>query len=132
MATEFALERSDCAAIGSFEEVKALLCEVVPTVKFGWALSGPEKLKIATERGIEFPDVLRKAMETFPSLLEGRAEQKDWMLELGLGHSEQVLCLYLTPRGADEKGELQQILTALEARIGGTIVVSGEEQNRLT
>lgn len=129
MATEFALERNDKAAIGSFEELQTMIRGIFPGVQSGWTTSGPDKLKMAAERGIEFPPDLREALKTLPSLLEGRFESDGNCVEFGLGYEQPVMCLYVTPRGGSPA--LDQQLAELEARVGGTFVVSGEETNRL-
>ena len=130
MATEYALERTDASPIGSLDDVQALIRSVFDSVAFAWTQSGPDKLKLAEERGIEFPPALAKSLETLPSLLEGQAVGDGWHIAFGLGHSEPVMCVYLTPRDPDNMLETQ--LSALESAIGGTIVISGEEKNRLS
>ena len=130
MATEYALERADASPIGSLDDVQALIRSVFDSVAFAWTQSGPDKLKLAEERGIEFPPALAKSLETLPSLLEGQAAGDNWQVSFGLGYSEPVMCLYLTPR--DPGNALEKQLAALEAAIGGKIVVSGEETNRLS
>lgn len=129
MATEYALERKDASAIGSLDDVQALIRSVFDSVQFAWTQSGPEKLKLAEERGIEFPAALAKSLETLPSLLEGRAAGGNWQVSFGLGQSDPVMCIYLTPHDPDNALDAQ--LAALEAAVGGEIVVSGEETNRL-
>ena len=129
MATEFALEREDASAIGSLDDVQALIRSVFDSVQFAWTQSGPEKLKLAQERGIEFPAALAKSLETVPSLLEGLAVGGNWQISFGLGHSEPVMCIYLTTHDPDNALDAQ--LTALEAAVGGKIAVSGDETNRL-
>ena len=71
MTTEYALERADASPIGSFDEVQSVIRSVFDAVEFAWTQSGPDKLKLAQERGIEFPPELVKSLETLPSLLEG-------------------------------------------------------------
>jgi len=129
MATEYALERDEKAPIGSFDSVQSLIREVFPTVEFQWTQSGPDKLALAAERGIEFPPELREALKTLPSLLEGRFATDEALVEFGLGFQEPVRCLYVTPRGSS--ATLNQQLSKLEAKVGGKFVVSGEETNRL-
>ncbi len=129
MATELALERDDKGEIGSFAEVRAIIEAVFPEVQFGWTTSGLEKLRIAAERGIEFPPAMRASLEKLPSLLEGRAALADALVEFGLGYEEPVCCLYVTPRG--DATDLAERLSALERAVGGQFVSSGEETNRI-
>lgn len=125
MATELTLRRADGRSFGSFEEVQALIRGHFPTVRFCWTASGPEKLRIARERGIELPPVIREAMEALPSLLEGAVEGDGYHVTFGLDHEEPVPCLYVTPRG--DAPELRRGLAALEAEAGAEFKVSGED-----
>lgn len=129
MPTELALERDDKGELGSFADVQALIRSVFPDARFGWTTSGPEKLRIAEERGIEFPPAMRKALETLPSLHEGRAALGDVFVEFGLGYEEPVRCLYVTPRG--DAPDLDDKLSALKVAFGGQFVISDEETNRI-
>ena len=124
MATELALECHDKTPLGSLADVQDIIRDIFPEVKFGWTTSGPEKLRIAAERGITLPPQLAKILETLPSLLEGRHEAEEYFVEFGLGHEDPVLCLYVTPRG--DGAELTNRLSALEERFQGTLVVSGD------
>ena len=130
MATEYALERADATPIGSFDDVQGLIRSIFDSVTFAWTQSGPEKIKLAKERGIEFPPALAKSLAISPSLLEGRAAGSGWQISFGLGHSEPVMCLYLT--SSDPRNALETQLSALESVIGGTIVICGDEKNRVT
>lgn len=125
MATEFTLRRADGLPFGSFDEVKSLICRLFPEVKFFWTRSGPESLRLAEERGIEFPEQLRKALETSPSLLEGVAEGPGYHVSFGLGHEEPVSCLYVEPRG--DSTVLERGLSELEAEAGAELKIAGEE-----
>lgn len=130
MATELALERADKCEIGGFDEVQTLIRSVFPDAQFGWTTSGPQKIQIAAERGIEFPPALRKSLETLPSLLEARAALGEALVEFGLGYEEPVRCIYVTIRG--DSPDLDEKLSALEAAVGGQFVIRGEETNRIT
>ncbi|MBA4064245.1 MAG: hypothetical protein C0501_11125 [Isosphaera sp.] len=124
MATECTLRRADGRPFGSFAEVQALIHRLFPAVVFGWTTSGPDKLRIAKERGVEFPPVIRESLETLPSLLEGVAEGDGYHVTFGLGHEEPVACLYVTPRG--NAPELGRGLTGLEAAAGARLELSGD------
>ena len=128
MATELALERNDKGEIGSFAEVQAIIRSVFADAQFGWTKSGLDKLRIADERGIELPEMIRKSLETLPSLRGGRAALDGALVEFGLGHHEPVCCLYVTPHG--DAPDLEDKLSALESAVGGEFVISGEETNR--
>src|SRR5262245_12625753 len=125
MATEYTLRQADGHPFGTFDQVQAMIRRLFPNVEFGWTTSGPEKLRMARERGIELPPPIRQALETLPSLLEGVAEGDDYHVTFGLGHQEPVPCLYVTPRGLAP--EVDRGLAALEAEAGAQFKVSGEE-----
>jgi hypothetical protein len=124
MATEYTLRRADGQPFGTLEEVQAIIRRLFPNVKFYWTTSGAEKLRLAKERGIELPPMIREMCERLPSLLEGVAEGKAYHVTFGLGHQEPVDCLYVTPRGTAAK--LQKGLAALESLAGAEFRVSGE------
>jgi len=107
-----------------------MIREVFPTAQFGWTQSGQDKLRLAAERGIEFPPALRESLETLPPLLEGRFEGDGIFVEFFLGHEEPVKCLYVSPR--INSPSLDQKFSELETKVGGTFVISGEETNRPT
>jgi hypothetical protein len=125
MATEYTLRRADGRPFGSFEEVKSLISRLFPAVEFFWTTSGPEKIRLAEERGVKLPSHIRQWMETLPSLLEGVAEGDGFHVTFGLGYEEPVRCLYCTPRG--DAPELECGLAALVAEAGAEFKVSGEE-----
>jgi hypothetical protein len=125
LATEYTLRRADGQPLGTFAQVQAVLCRLFPGIDFGWTTSGPEKVRLAAERGVELPEAIRRWMETLPSLLEGVVEGDDFRVEFGLGDREPVPCLFVEPRGLSP--ELDRLLTALEAEYGGELVVSGSD-----
>jgi hypothetical protein len=125
MATEYTLRRADGQPFGSFAQVQALIRQWFPSVEFFWTTSGPEKIRLAEERGVKLPPHIRAWMETLPSLLEGVAESSEFHVTFGLGLDEPVACLYVTPRGMAP--ELDRGLAALEAVAGEEFKVSGAE-----
>jgi hypothetical protein len=128
MAIDYALERDDKGPIGSFAAVQEVLRDLFPSVEFGWTTSGLEKMRLAEERGVTFPPELLKVLPNLPSLLEGFVDAGEYLVEFSLGHQEPVRCIYVTPRG--DSPELDAKLAALEKRIGGAFVFSGQETNR--
>lgn len=124
MATEWTLRRSDGNPFGSFEQVKALIRQLFPSVEFFWTTSGPEKIALAASQGITLPPEIMAYLPDLPSLLEGVAEGEGFDITFGLGHIEPVSCLYVTPRGVSP--ELERGLTALEAEAGAAFKISGE------
>ncbi len=124
MGTEYTLQRADGQTFGTFAEVQDVVRRLFPEAKFGWTTSGAEKLRIAKERGIELPAVIREACERLPALFEGVAEGRDYHVSFGFGHQEPVTCLYVTPRGGGPK--LEKALKALEEFAGSEFRVAGE------
>lgn len=125
MATELTLRRADDQPFGSFEQVQELIRTHFPMVEFFWTTSGLEKIALASERGITFPPEIMAYLPGLPSLLEGVAEGDDFHVTFGLGHVEPVPCLYCTPHGVSP--ELDRGLSALEAFVGATFQISGDE-----
>jgi hypothetical protein len=99
MATEFTLRRADGKPFGSFAQVQALIRRLFPSVEFFWTTSGPQKIRLAGERGVVLPPHIREWMATLPSLLEGVAEGSAFHVTFGMGYEEPVACLYVTLRG---------------------------------
>lgn len=95
-----------------------------PSVTFHWTTSGLEKLRIAKERGIEFPPALREGLESLPSLLEGVAEGPGWRIDFGLNHLDPVRELVIEPRGDYEKIEAH--VRSIEETLGSRFRVHGE------
>jgi hypothetical protein len=125
VAIAYTLRRRDGQPLGTFEQVRATVSRLFPGVEFFWTTSGVEKVRLATERGVELPEHIRQWMETIPSLLEGACEGDDYYVEFGLGHEEPVAALYVEPRGESE--ELQRRLAALGQEYGGELVFAGSE-----
>ena len=124
MATDYVLSFKDDRTLGTFAEVEAMLRAIVPDLVFGWRTSGPEKIRLAAERGIEFPPAVREHLQSFPALYEAVAEGDGYYVEFCLGPSEPVTELVVEPRG--DHPELHQWLRELEARVGTTLRIYGE------
>ena len=90
MATEYTLQRADGRPFGSFEQVKARISQLFPSVQFHRTTSGPEKIALAAERGITGPPALMAVLPNLPSLLEGVAQGDGFDVTFGLGHQEPV------------------------------------------
>jgi hypothetical protein len=125
LATEYTLRRPDGQPLGSFAEVQALLRRLAPGVEFGWTTGGTEKVRQAAENGVELPDDIRRWMESLPALLEGAVETEEYLVTIGLGHEEPVPFLVCEPHG--EGAELERLLAALEAEVGGELMVFGTD-----
>jgi hypothetical protein len=125
LATEYVISFRDNRPLGSVEVIQTLIRTHFPSVKFYWTTSGLEKLRIAKERGIEFPPVLRQGLETLPSLLEGVAEGSGWRIDFGLGHLDPVTELIIEPRG-DEYETIEPRVREMEKVLGSKFRVHGE------
>ena len=125
MATEFSLRPRDGRDLGSFANVQALLQRVFPRIDFGWTTSGPEKVRQAEANGVKLPEAIRRWMEALPAVLEGFVEGDDYLISFGLGYEEPVRFLTVEPRGVGD--ELQRNLEALEAAVGGALLVYGTD-----
>lgn len=124
LATECVISFRDNRPLGSVEAIQTLIRTHFPSVTFHWTRSGLEQLRIAKERGIEFPPALRVGMESAPSLLEGVAEGPGWRIEFGLGHLDPVTELIIEPRGQYEK--IEPNVRAIEQALGSEFRVHGE------
>lgn len=82
------------------------------------------KLRIAKERGIEFPTALREGLESLPSLLEAVAEGPGWRVDFGLNHLDPVRELIIEPRG--NGAAMDGGIRAVEKALGSTFRVHGE------
>ncbi len=126
MPTELVLERHDGRSIGSFHEVQGVISEIFPETRFYWTTSGPEKLKMAEERGIQFPPELHQSLTSLPSLLEGIYESGDaGAISFGLGFQEPVHRIYVTPLGWSD--ELELAIEHLANKIEGTCKINGDK-----
>ena len=124
MATDYVLSFKDNRPLGTFAEIEAMLRAIFPDVVFGWRTSGPEKIRLATERGIDLPPAIRKQLEALPALYEAVAEGETYYIEFCLGPSEPVTELVVEPKG--DHPELQRWLGELETRLGTVLRGYGE------
>ncbi len=106
------------------EAIQALIRTHFPSVKFHWTTSGLDKLRIAKERGIEFPPALREGLESLPSLLEGVAEGPGWRIDFCLNHIDPVRELLIEPRG-DEYEKVEGSIRAIEQALGSRFRIHG-------
>jgi hypothetical protein len=125
MILDMVLRRADGRPLGTFEQVQATLSRLCPGVDFGWTTSGPEKVRLADERGVQLPEAIRQWMETLPALLEGIYEGDGFLVEFGLGCQEPVESLHVAPHG--DVPELERLLAALESEFGAELVLPGLE-----
>jgi len=125
LATEYVISFRDNRPLGSVEAIQTVIRTHFPSVQFHWTTSGLEKLRIAKERGIEFPPALREGLESLPSLLEGVAEGPGWRVDFGLNHLDPVRELVIEPRG-DEYEKAEPAIRGIEQALGSKFRVHGE------
>lgn len=99
MGLDGRLRRLDDLPLGTFAEVEAVLQAAFDGAQFGLTPSGSDKIRIAAKRGVEFPEAIRKAMETMPAMMQGVYEGEGFSVEFSLGDSEPVSSIDLTLRG---------------------------------
>ncbi len=124
MASEFVLNFLDGRSLGSVEQIQTMLQRFFPNIKFHRTTCGLEKLRIAKECGIVFPPAMQEILPSLPSLLEGVAEGEDWRVDFGLGSSDPVKELIMTPRGSHT--DLDKSLSEIEATLGTSFRIHGE------
>lgn len=124
MATEYVISFRDNRPLGSIEAIQSMIRMHFPAVQFRRTTSGQEKLRIAKERGIEFPPALRASLESLPSLVEGTAEGPGWHVTFGLGHLDPLTELVVEPHGDHE--DVVAGLRAIEKALDSTFRVYGE------
>jgi hypothetical protein len=124
LATEHVISFKDCRPLGTVEAIQSLIRTHFPSAQFRRTTSGQEKLRIAKERGIEFPPALRASLESLPSLVEGVAEGAGWHVTFGLGPGDPLAELVVEPRG--DHADVDAGLRAIERALGLTFRVYGE------
>ena len=123
MATEYILSFRDNRPLGTFAEIESLLRGTFPNVQFVWRTSGVEKLRLAEERGIEFPPLLREGLESLPSLYEAIIHADGCYVEICLGAAEPVIELIVEPKGYHP--DLERWMLELESKLGTELRMHG-------
>jgi hypothetical protein len=124
VATEYVISFKDNGPLGRIDAIQSLIRTHFRSVRFRRTTSGQEKLRIAIERGVEFPPALRASLESLPSLIEGVAEGPGWHVAFGLRHLNPLTELVVQPRG--DHADLDAGLRAIEKALRSTFRVYGE------
>jgi hypothetical protein len=82
--------RDDGKPLGSITEVQRALKSAFPGIELGRLPSGVEKIQATAEKGIEFPDVLRRHFETALAEYGGDYEGPDFSAQFYLGADDIV------------------------------------------
>ena len=99
MGLDGTIRRADGRPLGTLDEVRRALVDVFPGIILGQNLSGAERIRIAAERGIEFPEVLRKSLERIPAKFGADYVGPEFSAEFLLGADETVQTVDVVPYG---------------------------------
>jgi hypothetical protein len=115
----------DRSPLGDREAVEQAIASAVPGVRFYHEPSGPEKIAVTRERGVEFPEVVRRHLEQQPASRQGDFEGDGFFVWFFLGAEPQLGSLPVELRGESERAV--PLLRQLAARTGWVVEgVSGE------
>jgi hypothetical protein len=90
MGLDGTIKRLDGEPLGELVEVKDALAIAFPGIVFGLLPSGVDKIRLAAERGIAFPESLREQLERIPARNGGDYEGPDFSAQFSLGTSKIV------------------------------------------
>lgn len=82
MAWRITVRRIDGTPLGDLPTVRRRIEAILPSIQFYQAVSGAEKIAAAREAGVEFPDVVRQALEKCPAVLQADYEGDGFFLRL--------------------------------------------------
>jgi hypothetical protein len=105
MGLEGTIKRRDGRPLGSIAEVQTALSSVFSGVTLHRSLSGIEKLQIATEQGITFPEILREHLASSPSKYEGAYESAEFSVEFYMDDSEVIQEIGVVLRGTTSRSK---------------------------
>jgi hypothetical protein len=91
MGLDGTIKRPDGKPLGEVGFVQQALAAAFPGIVFGTLPSGADKIRLAAERGIVFPDVLRTQLERIPAKHGGEYECPSFSAQFSLGSSSEVL-----------------------------------------
>jgi hypothetical protein len=90
MGLDATIKRPDGLPLGQLADVQQALRAVFPGIVFGRLLSGIEKIQAAAERGVAFPDGIRRNIESLPARHGGDYEGPGFSATFILGSSDVV------------------------------------------
>lgn len=116
MGLDATIKRADGKPLGTVAEVEKILAVAFPGVVFDRLPSGAEKIQAAKQKGIEFPEILRKHFEAAPAQHGAEFNGPDFSAQFSLGPSDVVQEIDVTLRGKTTASERN--LAVLEKRFG--------------
>jgi hypothetical protein len=99
MPWEVVIQSSDNAELGAVAAVREKMSAALPDIKFYVEPSGLEKLAAMRERGIEFPEILRKHLEQSPASLQADFEGNDFSMQFYGFESQPLRTIRVEVRG---------------------------------
>jgi hypothetical protein len=90
MGLDGTIKRGDGSPLGPVAKIQQALAEVFPGIVLGRLPSGAEKIRIAAERGIVIPDIIRQSLESTPARYGGDYQGPDFSAQFNLGAAEIV------------------------------------------
>ncbi len=85
MGLDATIKRADGEPLGPVAVVQEALAVAFPGIVLGRLPSGAEKIRVAAERGIVFPDVVRQHLELAPAWYGGDYQGPDFSAQFNLG-----------------------------------------------
>jgi hypothetical protein len=110
MPWEVVIQSPDNAELGDLAAVRDKMTAALPGIQFYSEPSGPEKLAAAREKGIEFPEVIRKHLEQSPATLQADFEAGDFSMQFYGFESQPLRTIRVEVRG---NGNPLPVLAAL-------------------
>src|SRR5688572_26304703 len=105
MGLDGTIKRPDGKPLGDVRFVQQALAAAFPGIVFGMLPSGADKIRLAAERGIVFPDVLHKQLEAIPAKFGGEYEGPSFSAQFSLGSSSEVLLVDVVLYGTTAASE---------------------------
>lgn len=90
MGLDGTIKRPNGEPLGMLADVQGALVVVFPGIVLGRLPSGVDKIRLAEEMGIAFPEFLREQLKALPAQNGGDYEGPDFSAQFSLGNSEIV------------------------------------------
>jgi hypothetical protein len=116
---QLTIRSKDGSLLGSTEEVRAVLDRLFPGIAWEWTSTGPDRLAAADASGVELPQVVRRVMESQPSVLCGEVETGGVAATFSLGPAGAVPAVWATVGG--DGPAVEGALSRLRSRPGWSV-----------
>ncbi len=90
MGLDATIKRPDGGPLGDVATVQQALVQAFPGVVLGRLPSGVEKIQEAAKRGVVFPDIIRRHLESTPAKQAGDYKGPEFSAQFRLGSSDVV------------------------------------------